>query len=233
MGFTMMELFNMLGGLGQAQNALSQQTGATPQQSQAALEAAMLLLLGALTRNAQSPEGAAALENALGNHTGQALDLFGQGQMPDMQDGQKILGHIFGNQQSAAVNAVGQRAGINPQAAMQILSLLAPLVLAYLSRQRQQVPNAGAAGGMDMGSILGGLLGGGMGGAMGGGMGDTGLGGSVIPGYRHQGGQPVPGANSGLQGGSMGGLIGTLNNVLDRDGDGNALDDLIGMFGRR
>ena len=52
------------------------------------------------------------------------------------------------------------------------------------------------------------------------------------------GGGPVisglpPQQNHAQQGGA-GGIVGTLNNVLDRDGDGNALNDLIGMFsGRR
>jgi len=33
--------------------------------------------------------------------------------------------------------------------------------------------------------------------------------------------------------GGQGDLLGTLNRTLDRDGDGNALNDLIGMFGGR
>ncbi len=105
---------------------------------------------------------------ALNRHDGSALDAFATGQAPDAQDGQKILGHVFGAQQGQAAQAVGKRAGINPQLAMQIMSMLAPLVLAYLSRQRQGGAAGGAAnsgggisGGPDLGSILGGLVGGG------------------------------------------------------------------------
>lgn len=261
----MMDIFNMLGGMGQAQQTVGQQLGTNPDQTAAAIEAAVPLLLGALTRNAAQPGGAQALENALNQHDGSALGLFGQGQVPDMSDGQKILGHVFGNQQTAAANAIGQRAGIDPRLAMQVLSMLAPLVLAYLSRQRQGQGNMGGmnsgaqGGGMDIGSILGGLLGGGMGGAAGG-MGDVlggllggGQGQTQQPQYQQpqyqqpqsSGGQMFPGfqpgANSAVQGtgvqGSgqpnLGGLMGTLNNVLDSNGNGNALDDLIGMFGGR
>ncbi len=252
----MMDIFNMLGGMGHAEQQLSQQLGADPQQTSAALEAAVPLLLGALTRNAQTPEGAAALSSALDDHTGDTIGLFQQGQMPDPNVGQGILGHVFGNQQNSAVNAVAQRAGISPQLAMQILMMVAPLVLNYLARQRNQGGNVGAsAGGMgDIGSILGSIIGGGMSGGLGGGglgsvLGQVlgggqaqpqsvptqnyqqpqGSGGSMFPGF--------PGGTGNVQQGAgqanVGGMLGTLNNVLDRDGDGNALNDLIGMFGGR
>ncbi|QFP77363.1 DUF937 domain-containing protein [Deinococcus sp. AJ005] len=239
----MMDIFNMLGGMGNAQQQVSQQTGATPQQSASAMEAAIPLLLGAMTRNAGSPQGAASLAGALGQHDGSALDLFSQGGAPNMQEGQKILGHVFGNQQQSAANAVGKRAGIDPQLAMQILSMAAPLVLAYLGRQRQQ---GGQGGGPDLGGLLGGLLGGGSAGGLGGMLGGLLGGGQQAPqpqsGGGVFGGGPVisglPPQNNQVQQdtqqGGAGGIVGTLNNVLDRDGDGNALNDLIGMFsGRR
>ncbi|EYB69723.1 hypothetical protein DEIPH_ctg002orf0041 [Deinococcus phoenicis] len=256
----MMDIFNMLGGMGQAQQTISSQLGTTPQQTEAALEAAVPLLLSGLTRNAQDPDGAQALAGALDQHDGQALGLFGQGQVPDVQDGQKILGHVFGNQQQAAANAVSRRAGIDPQLALQILSMVAPLVLGYLSHRRQgqaggqmggQIggqmgSQTGGLGGIDMGSILGGILGGGgLGGMLGGSRSQPqaqtqggGLGGgSVLPGYPQTAGMQNPVGQPGHAGtgqmGNLGGMVGTLNNVLDRDGDGNALNDLIGMFGGR
>lgn len=248
----MMDIFNMLGGMGQTQQQVSQQVGTTPNQTAAALEAAVPLLLGALTRNAQNPQGAAALDSALNQHTGDTLGMFQQGRMPDTQDGMKILGHVFGNQQNAAVNAVSQRAGINPQMAMQILMMVAPLILNYLARQRGNAQGGGMggnmganAGGIDIGSILGGILGGRggldsvLGGALGGSQGQTYQqpqgsvmgGGSVIPGYPGRTSNQVNQGTNPM--GDVGGMIGTLNNVLDRDGDGNALNDLIGMFGGR
>lgn len=247
----MMDIFNMLGGMSGAEQQVSQQLGTNSQQTASALEAAVPLLLGALTRNASTPEGAASLSSALNDHTGDTIGLFNQGQTPDQSVGQGILGHVFGSQQNAAVNAVAQRAGISPQLAMQILMMLAPIVLNYLAKQRSgQAGNVGAStGGMgDIGSILGSILGGGglgsvLGQVLGGGAQTQSVpsqnyqqpqgsitGGSVIPGY--------PSGNTGAaaqpsQMGDLGGMIGTLNNVLDRDGDGNALNDLIGMFGGR
>ncbi|GGK93665.1 DUF937 domain-containing protein [Deinococcus radiotolerans] len=242
----MMDIFNMLGGMGQAEQRIGQQAGTTPQQTQAAMEAALPLLLGALTRNAAQPGGLDTLSGALDRHDGSALDAFSGGQVPDTQDGQKILGHVFGGQQGQAAQAVSQRAGINPQLAMQILSMLAPLVLAYLGRQRQgggtganTGQTGGQGGGPDLGSILGGLVGGGglgsvLGGILGGGQqrapaqpqsGSVLGGGSVLPGY------PNAGAAQTSTPGGSGDLFGTLNRALDGDRDGNALNDLIGMFG--
>ncbi|MFC6666791.1 DUF937 domain-containing protein [Deinococcus radiopugnans] len=132
-----------------------------------------------MTRNASSPDGAASLAGALGQHDGSALEQFSQGNTPNLQEGQKILGHVFGNQQQSAANAVSKRAGIDPQLAMQILSMAAPLVLGYLARQRQQGGQQGQGGG-DLGGLLGGLLGGGSAGGLGGMLGGL-LGGGQQP----------------------------------------------------
>ena len=271
----MMDIFNMLGGMGQAQQTVGNQLGTTPQQTEAALEAAVPLLLGAMTRNATQPGGLDALASAVGQHDDSAMLGFQQGQTPDMNEGQKILGHVFGGQQQAAANAIGQRAGIDPQMAMQILMMVAPLILSYLSnRSRAQGGQMGgnmggqAGGGMSLpggmggglggglGSILGGLLGGGAAGGLGsvlGGMLGGGQAQAQAPQSQNQntgmgGGQMFPGFPAGnaaqqpqmgqaqmgqAQMGSQGDLLGTLNRTLDRDGDGNALNDLIGMFGGR
>lgn len=249
----MMDIFNMLGGMGEAQQRVSNQLGTDPQQTGAALEAAVPLILGAITRNATQPGGLDALAAAVGQHDDSAMLGFQQGQMPDLNEGQKILGHVFGGQQQAAANAISQRAGINPQMAMQILMMVAPLILSYLSNRSrgqgqmggQMGGGMGLPGGMGggLGSVLGGLLGGMGGGGLGGLLGGMLGGGQPQQMPQTQGGAMFPGfpGGNGVQMGQpqMGGmqqggdLFGTLNRALDRDGDGNALDDLIGMFGRR
>ena len=261
----MMDIFNMLGGMGQAQQTVGNQLGTNPQQTEAALEAAVPLLLGAMTRNATQPGGLDALAAAVNQHDDSAILGFQQGRVPDLNEGQKILGHVFGGQQQAAANALSQRAGINPQMAMQILMMVAPLILSYLSNRSRaqggqmggnmggQLGLPGGLGGQmgGLGSILGGLLGGGMAGGAAGGLGSVlggMLGGAQPQGQPYQqpqsgGGAMFPGFPSGQtqsqqpqvggQMGQAGDLLGTLNRTLDRDGDGNALNDLIGMFGGR
>ncbi|GGR29636.1 DUF937 domain-containing protein [Deinococcus ruber] len=248
-----MSLFDMLGGmlspqaLNSATQSVSAQVGTTPEQTEHAIEAAVPLILSGLTRNAQTPEGEAALGNALAQHDGSALDNLGMGQLPSTQDGQNILGHVFGNQTPAAANAVAQRSGIDPQMAMQILSIVAPLVLGMLGRS-QAGAGGGALGG-GLGSILGSVLGGGasqsgglgsiLGGLLGGGQAQgnaqaqaqSGGLGSILGGLLGGGAQQQTQAQPQAQSGGLGNIMGTLNNVLDSNGNGNALDDLVGMLG--
>lgn len=205
-------------GLGGAQTQqVGQQLGVAPSQMSSALEAAVPLLLGKLTQNATNPEQAQALSAAIEQHDGSALDMFQSGQMPNISEGQNILGHVFGGQQDSAAYAVAQRAGISPQTAMQILAMVAPLVMAYLGRNRN-ADTSGMGGGL--GSILGGNLGG-LGSILGGVLGGGGLGsvlGSVLGGGQSQYQQPQyqqpqyqqPQQDGGGLGGMLGGVLGSV-----------------------
>jgi hypothetical protein len=129
---------------------LSQQLGADPNTTRQAVPAALTALLGGLSQNAQQPGGAQQLDNVLADHEGGALNslgsLLGGGSIGSQGGG--ILGHIFGNHQPAVASQVGQRTGLDPSQAGRLLILLAPFVLHYLARQRQQQPvNAGAGAG--------------------------------------------------------------------------------------
>ncbi len=195
-----MNILEMLGGLLPAQaSTVASQVGATPEQTQAAMQASVPLILNALHQNAQTPDGEAALSSALEQHDGSSLDQFAQGQLPSAQDGSAILGHAFGGQAPEAANTVAQHAGIDPQMAMQVLSMVAPLVLGALGRGQGGMGGLGGSGGL--GGMLGGLLGG----------------------NQNQAGTP--------QAGAQGGLLGSLTSGLDRDGDGNPLNDVMGMLG--
>jgi hypothetical protein len=198
-----MNVLDMLGGLLPAQaSTIAGQVGATPEQTQAAMQASVPLILNALHQNAQTPDGEAALSSALNRHDGSSLDSFAQGQLPNTQDGSAILHHAFGAQTPAAANAVAQHAGIDPQMAMQILATVAPLVLGALGRSQGGMQGGGMPGGL--GGMLGGLLGG-AGGSMGGAGGLGGLLGGLL------GGQNNNTQNQQQQsGGDLGSLLGGL-----------------------
>ena len=224
-----MNVLEMLGGLLPAQaSTVASQVGATPEQTQAAMQASVPLILNALHQNAQTQGGEAALSSALAQHDGSSLDQFAQGQLPSAQDGSAILGHAFGGQAPEAANAVAQHAGIDPQMAMQVMSMVAPLVLGALGRGQSQggLGGSGLGGSGGLAGMLGGLLGGGTAGA--GGLGGSGglggmLGGLLGGGNQNQAGNP--------QADTGGGLLGSLTSGLDRDGDGNPLNDVMGMLG--
>jgi len=182
---------------------LGNQVGATPEQTQAAVSAALPALLGQLQRNSSTPQGAAALGAALDrDHDGSILDDLGSllGGGPSSSH-VRSLDHIFGNRRGSVEDAVASRSGLDRGQVMQLLAMLAPLVLGALSRARQR---GGAASG------------GGPGANPGGGLGDI-LGGAL--------GQL-------RQGGGGGGLGGILGGLLDRDHDGSFLDDLLGGGGQ-
>lgn len=144
-------------------NGVAGQTGQTENKTADVLSMAMPLLLGAMKKNASSPQGAEGLMNALSNkHDGSILDdlggLFGGGvDKSVMDDGAGILGHVLGNKQPQVENALSQRSGLDVGAIANILKIAAPIVMGYLGRERNK-GNVNDASGMN--SLLGSMLGG-------------------------------------------------------------------------
>ena len=197
-------MFSLQDLLGQQQGSeavdqISSQVGAEPAAVNTAIQAALPMILGQLQNNAQSPQGAESLNNALEqDHAGGGIldNLGGLGSLvldqstptPRSADAGGILGHIFGNSQGQVAQEVSERSGLNMGQVAQILMMLAPIVMSYLGQQKQQ-QNVGADG---LGGLLGGLLG---------------------------GAQPA----SAPTGGGLGGFV---SGMLDSDRDGSSLDDI-------
>ena len=140
------------------------QMGLDSKSASSGLSAAMPLILGAMKNNSGSSQGSADLLGALNSptHGGGRIDNLGSilgGDSIDqdvMDDGGKILGHIFGGQESNAANAVSKSTGLNMDSAMSLLKVAAPLIMSYLGKQTQQNNVSDSNGLADM---LGGLLG--------------------------------------------------------------------------
>jgi hypothetical protein len=121
---------------------MAQQLGSSPQQTAGAVQAALPMLLGMLSRNAQSPQGAQALSGALQrDHQGGVLDdvlgFLGQGSQ-STSVGSAILGHVLGGNRPRAEHALSQQAGLAPGQSGQLLAMLAPIVMGALGRQAGQ-----------------------------------------------------------------------------------------------
>ena len=139
------------------------QTGESTEKTSGLLSMAMPMLLGAMQRNASTPEGAQGLLGALNNHQGGILDnlsgLFEGGVDESVQqDGQGILGHLLGQKQNSMVNALSQESGINASSVGNILKVAAPLIMGMVGKQTQ---SAGVSDASGLTNLLGGLLGGG------------------------------------------------------------------------
>ncbi|HUH46935.1 MAG TPA: DUF937 domain-containing protein, partial [Arenibacter sp.] len=143
-------------------SGIAGQTGQPENKTADVLGMAMPLLLGAMKKNASTPQGAEGLMSALSSkHDGSLLNnlggLFSGGvDQSVIQDGAGILGHVFGNKQASVESALSQKSGLDSNAIADILKIAAPLVMAYLGKQQAQSPTN--AGGLN--SLLGGLLGG-------------------------------------------------------------------------
>ncbi|MFE4545235.1 DUF937 domain-containing protein [Arthrobacter sp. NPDC056727] len=172
--------------------------------AQAAVEAAVPTLLAGLQSNVQAPDGAAALESELARHRNGLADGGVDPSQVDTQDGEKIVGHVFGGQQDQVADQLAGTAnlgGVGGDLVRKLLPILAPIVMSYLAKKvlgggqgsGAESPGAGG-GGIDLGSILGGILGGlGSGGTgaggQGGGLGSGGLG-DILGGILGGGAQP-------------------------------------------
>lgn len=130
---------------GPALSALSGQLGANENQTQSAIANALPILVSALSKNSASESGASALASALdSDHDGSILDdvmgFVTNGAGGGMGAG--ILKHLLGGQdapqQNAAAAAVSQSSGLNMQQVGTLLMTLAPIVMAYLGKKKQE-----------------------------------------------------------------------------------------------
>jgi len=144
-------------------SGVASQTGQPESKTAEVLAMALPLIMGAMKKNASSPSGAQSLMSALNtNHDGSQWDNIGQvfsGGVNDSlkKDGAGILGHVFGNKQSTVENALSKQSGMDTSTIAEILKIAAPLLMAYLAKNKKQSKINDANG---LSGLLGQLLGG-------------------------------------------------------------------------
>ncbi|MGX1809867.1 DUF937 domain-containing protein [Nocardia sp. NPDC055321] len=149
-----------------------------------AINAAVPVLLGGFQAQAGNPDVGLNLEGEVANQPATLLDGGVDIDQVDVDNGSQIVDQTFGAEKNTVISALGGVGGGNGQDLMaKLLPMLAPIVLAYLSKK---MLGGGAAGGAPatetaaagggagpLGDILGSLLGGATGGKGGaGGLGD-------------------------------------------------------------
>ncbi len=152
-------------------SAIATRLGTDPAQARNAIEHALPLIVGHMAQNASTPAGADALNNALGEHAGFKISDVLSGVLSGGNGqgiGGAILSHIFGNNQTAANQGLGQVTGLGQQNSAQLMAILAPIVMAALANRTQtQGVGGGGLGGMlaeeaqqiqQSGGVAGGLL---------------------------------------------------------------------------
>ncbi len=143
-------------------NGVAGQAGQSTAKTSSLLNMALPVLMGAMKKNAATPEGAQGLMGALSNHSGGILDNLGglfEGGVDDsvQQDGSGILGHLLGGKQASVESALSQESGMELGAVSNILKVAAPLLMGMVGKQSQ---SAGVSDSNGLNNLLGGLMGG-------------------------------------------------------------------------
>jgi hypothetical protein len=121
----------------------------------ALLAVAAPLIISYLRNKSQDSKEAESLNNALDkDHDGSILDDVSQADTRQ-DEGNSILSHIFGGDKQNVENQLSQNTGISIDKISPILSMLAPIIMGYIGKEKQQ-NNVGAGG---LGDLLGGILG--------------------------------------------------------------------------
>ena len=187
--------------------------------------AAVPLMIAALNYNSKkSKKKEEGINQALEKHNGGIFDqignLFGNG---PSEDDNKIVNHMFGKNTEVVKDNLATKTGLSADKIGGALAILAPIVMGYLGKQKQQESSGGG-----IGDLLGNVLGGGQSSSSGGG----GILGSII-------GSVLGGSSNKDQStssGDLGGLADLAGEFFNQGNDnskkGSILDSLAGMFGK-
>lgn len=131
--------------------------GISQNQVIALLAVAAPLVISYLRNKSQDSNEAEALNKALDrDHDGSILDNPAQA-LERQQEGGSILDHIFGGQKAQVENQLSQNTGISMDKIGPVLTMLAPIIMGYIGKEKQ---SSGVNSGGGLGDLLGGILGG-------------------------------------------------------------------------
>ena len=121
------------------------------------------LVITYLTRNARKEEGAKSLANALGQHK-DTNSLAAQIEDADLDDGGKILRHIFGNDEEQLTKNMAKQTGMDQSQVLTALEAMLPGIMSGISASASKAGQTQKSGidlsdGLDLGDIMG-MLGG-------------------------------------------------------------------------
>jgi len=197
---------------GQVAKNAGSQLGLNAKQSQSAIAALLPAISSALKNNTGNPQGLQSLLGALqGGQHEQYLD------KPDIyanagtrNAGNAILGKLFGSKEvsRAVAGRAAKQTGIGADILKKMLPMVATMAMGSLSKQTRQPSMASQLAGLALGG--GGRQSGGLGSLLGA---LTGGNARRQRGYQQQQQQGM----------------GILGKMLDADGDGNMMDDVLGM----
>jgi len=124
----------------QLADGVSQKLYISKNKAKRVLDLAIPLLMGGLAKNSEDSDWAQSLSQAISkDHDGSILDDLTStlGKDSTTEDGGKILGHILGNNTTAASKVIGNKADADAKQVNQILKMVAPVILGALGKQQR------------------------------------------------------------------------------------------------
>jgi hypothetical protein len=121
--------------------------GGNEQQTTSAAQNVFTTLMGAVTKNAATPQGAESLNKALekdhdGGVMNNLMSFLGNGPTenvaPRAEDGNGILKHMLGNKQQGVLQGLSQMNNMSPEATKTLMATVAPMVMSMLGNAKKQ-----------------------------------------------------------------------------------------------
>ena len=117
---------------------------------------AVPLIVMYLKNKSEDADEAESLNKALDkDHNGSILSNPSQA-LEKQSEGNSILDHIFGSEKSAVESSLASKTGISMSTIGPLLATLAPIVMGYIGKQKQE---SGVSSGGGLTDLLGGILG--------------------------------------------------------------------------
>lgn len=117
---------------------------------------AVPLIVMYLKNKSEDADEAESLNKALDkDHNGSILSNPSQA-LEKQSEGNSILDHIFGSEKSAVESSLASKTGISMSTIGPLLATLAPIVMGYIGKQKQE---SGVSSGGGLSDLLGGILG--------------------------------------------------------------------------
>lgn len=132
-------------------NSLVKKTGISSKLISKLIVMAVPLLIRYMTKNASSQSGAQSLLSALTQHTNKR-SMAEQIDEVDEEDGNKIIGHILGDDKEKVVNTLAGETGLGAEDVNKGLGALAPALLTGLSAATTSASQSN--GSLDLGDLM-------------------------------------------------------------------------------
>lgn len=149
-----LEMFQSLSANSPALKQLNKKVDAEPEKVEKAAQISIPMLMEALNRNTNNPQGAQSLAKALEQHQDDNVDNLEKFlQNVDTEDGSRILEHIFSNKKQAVQSNLSKTTGLKQDQVSSIMASLAPMILGFLGNQKK-TQNLDADGVSSLTSLL-------------------------------------------------------------------------------